>query len=132
MGAVIREETHVVGMNQQQVPNCPFCRIASGDAPSAQVYSDDQVVAFRDVRPQAPVHVLVIPRAHIAGINTPEAEQGAVLSALVRAANIIAREQGIVESGYRLVWNVGPNAGQSVFHLHLHVLGGRPMEWPPG
>jgi histidine triad (HIT) family protein len=121
-----------VGTSQPQVPNCPFCRIASGDAPSAQVYGDDQVVAFRDARPQAPVHVLVIPRAHITGVNAPEAEQGTVLSALVHGANIVAREQGIVESGYRLVWNVGPNAGQSVFHLHLHVLGGRPMGWPPG
>ena len=121
-----------MGTSQPQVRTCPFCRIVSGDSSSAQIYSDEQVVAFRDLRSQAPVHVLVIPRAHISGINAPEAEQGAVLSALVHAANSIAREQGIGESGYRLVWNVGPDAGQSVFHLHLHVLGGRPMGWPPG
>ncbi len=121
-----------MGTSQPTVRTCPFCRIVSGDAPSAQVYSDEQVVAFRDLRPQAPVHVLVVPRAHIAGVSAQAAEDGAVLGALVHAANTIAREQGIAESGYRLVWNVGPNAGQSVFHLHLHVLGGRPMGWPPG
>jgi histidine triad (HIT) family protein len=104
----------------------------AGEIPSTLVYSDEQVVAFRDVNPQAPVHVLIVPRHHIAGINTPEGEDGAILSALVRAANQIARAEGVGESGYRLVWNVGPNAGQSVFHLHLHLLGGRPLGWPPG
>lgn len=113
-------------------PTCPFCRIAAGQTPSTQVYSDEQVVAFRDLRPVAPTHVLVIPRRHIRSINSPEADDGAVLAALVRAANGIARDEGIAESGYRLVWNVGPNAGQSVFHVHLHVLGGRPLGWPPG
>jgi histidine triad (HIT) family protein len=119
-------------MSDPQGQTCPFCRIASGPASSAQVYSDEQVVAFRDMRPQAPVHVLVIPRAHISGVNAPEAERGDVLAAMVRAANIVAREQGVAESGYRLVWNVGPDAGQSVFHIHLHVLGGRRLGWPPG
>lgn len=114
------------------VPTCPFCRIAAGQTPSTQVYSDEQVVAFRDLRPVAPTHVLVIPRRHISGIDAPEAEDGAVLAMLVRAANTVARQEGIAESGYRLVWNVGPNAGQSVFHLHLHVLGGRHLGWPPG
>jgi histidine triad (HIT) family protein len=119
-------------MTVPRTENCLFCRIASGEIPSAQVYSDERVVAFRDRNPQAPVHVLVIPRAHIPGINVPEAAQGGVLSALVSAANTVARDEGIAESGFRLVWNVGPNAGQSVFHLHLHVLGGRPLGWPPG
>jgi histidine triad (HIT) family protein len=111
---------------------CPFCRIATGTLPSEQVYRDEMVVGFRDLNPQAPLHVLVIPRRHIGGINAPEAEDGALLAAMVRAANQIAREQGVAESGYRLVWNVGPDAGQSVFHLHLHVLGGRRLGWPPG
>ncbi len=111
---------------------CPFCRIASGQASSQQVYADERVVAFRDARPQAPVHVLVIPRRHVRGIDAAEAEDGELLAALIHAANAVARQEGIAESGYRLVWNVGPQAGQSVFHLHLHVLGGRPLGWPPG
>jgi histidine triad (HIT) family protein len=97
-----------------------------------QVYADETVIAFRDLRPQAPVHVLVIPRAHVRGIDAPEAENSALLPAMIHAANAVARQEGIAASGYRLVWNVGPNAGQSVFHLHLHVLGGRPLDWPPG
>lgn len=113
-------------------PSCPFCRIAAGQIPSARVYSDEQVVAFRDLRPAAPTHALVIPRRHISGINSPQAEDGALLAALIRAANTVARDAGVAESGYRLVWNVGPDAGQSVFHIHLHVLGGRRLGWPPG
>jgi histidine triad (HIT) family protein len=111
---------------------CPFCGIAAGRVPSQQIYADEHVVAFRDIRPQAPVHVLVIPRRHVRGIDAIEAEDGALLAAMVAAANAIARQEGIAASGYRLVWNVGPDAGQSVFHLHLHVLGGRPLGWPPG
>jgi histidine triad (HIT) family protein len=119
-------------MSEEYDETCPFCRIVRGVVPSHQVYSDDTVYAFRDINPGAPVHVLVVPRRHIRGINVPEAEDGAVLSALITAANTAARQEGIAESGYRLVWNVGPNAGQSVFHLHLHVLGGRRLGWPPG
>jgi histidine triad (HIT) family protein len=119
-------------MSADYEASCPFCRIATGQTPSTQVYSDEQVVAFRDARPVAPTHILVIPRRHISGIDAPEAADGALLTALVRAANAVARESGIAETGYRLVMNVGPNAGQSVFHLHLHVLGGRPLGWPPG
>ena len=113
-------------------PNCLFCRIVAGSIPSTQVYRDDDVIAFRDRNPQAPTHVLVIPRRHIAGINMPEAADGPVLAAMVRAANAVARAEGIAESGFRLVWNVGHNAGQSVFHLHLHLLGGRPLRLPLG
>ena len=109
-----------------------FARILRGEIPNKTVYEDQWALAFYDIGPQAPVHVLVIPRAHIPGIDVPEAAQGSVLSALVSAANTVARDEGIAESGFRLVWNVGPNAGQSVFHLHLHVLGGRPLGWPPG
>ena len=113
-------------------PNCLFCRIVAGSVPSTQVYRDDDVIAFRDRNPQAPTHVLVIPRRHVAGINAPEAADGPMLAAMVRAANAVARAEGIAKSGFRLVWNVGPDAGQSVFHLHLHLLGGRPLGWPPG
>src|SRR5690348_10018726 len=113
-------------------PNCLFCRIIAGSVPSTQVYHDDEAIAFRDRNPQAPTYVLVIPRRHVAGINAPEAADGPMLTAMVRAANAVARAEGIAESGFRLVWNVGPDAGQSVFHLHLHLLGGRPLGWPPG
>ena len=119
-------------MTQPFDEHCPFCRIAAGTLPSTQVYADDEVVAFRDLHPAAPTHVLIIPRRHIPDVGAAEAEDGALLVALVRAANAVARQEGIAESGYRLVWNVGPDAGQSVFHLHLHLLGGRPLAWPPG
>jgi histidine triad (HIT) family protein len=119
-------------MTQPFDEHCPFCRIAAGTLPSTQVYGDADVVAFRDLHPVAPTHVLVIPRRHVPGIAAAEAEDGALLAALVRAANAIARDLGLAESGYRLVWNWGPDAGQSVFHLHLHLLGGRRLGWPPG
>jgi len=119
-------------MSERTEQTCPFCGIVSGSIPSQRVYADERVVAFRDRNPQAPVHVLVIPRAHVRGIDEPAAEEGALLAALIHAANEIARREGIAASGYRLVWNVGPNAGQSVFHLHLHVIGGRQLDWPPG
>jgi histidine triad (HIT) family protein len=114
------------------VPGCPFCGIVAGLLPSTQVYTDSQVVAFRDRNPAAPVHVLVVPRRHISGINVPQALDGPLLAALIGAANQVAEREGISETGYRLVWNVGEAAGQSVFHLHLHLLGGRQLGWPPG
>jgi histidine triad (HIT) family protein len=126
------EHTSMSDVSDQQIASCPFCAIASGRTPSQQVYADEAVVAFRDLRPQAPVHVLVIPRVHVTGIDDPRAEDGALLASIVHAANVVARQEGIATTGYRLVWNVGPQAGQSVFHLHLHVLGGRPLGWPPG
>jgi histidine triad (HIT) family protein len=119
-------------MSERQIEGCLFCGIVAGTVPSQRVYADELVVAFRDVRPQAPVHVLVVPREHVAGIDAIGAGDGTLVLAVVRAANEIARAEGIAESGYRLVWNVGPHAGQSVFHLHLHLLGGRPLGWPPG
>src|SRR5260370_25670913 len=119
-------------MSAPEDPTCLFCRIVAGEIPSRQVYSDEQVVAFRDVNPQAPVHVLIVPRHHIAGINTPEGEDGAILSALVRAANQVARVEGVGESGYRLVWNVGPKAGQRGFPPPPHPPRGRPPGWAPG
>lgn len=119
-------------MSEPTAQHCIFCGIVAGTIPANQVYADEHVVAFRDRNPQAPTHVLVVPRQHFSGINDPAALNGELLAALVSAANEIARREGIAESGYRLVWNVGPNAGQSVFHLHLHVLGGRQLDWPPG
>jgi histidine triad (HIT) family protein len=111
---------------------CLFCRIVSGAIPSERIYEDERVIAFRDINPGAPTHALIIPRVHIADIAAPEAADGDLLKALVQAANTVAREEGLADRGYRMVWNVGPDAGQSVFHLHLHLLGGRPMAWPPG
>jgi histidine triad (HIT) family protein len=113
-------------------PHCLFCRIVAGSVPSAQLYHDDDVVAFRDLNPQAPTHALVIPRRHISGIDAVQPTDGPLLAAMVRAANVVAQAEGIAATGYRLIWNVGQDAGQSVFHLHLHLLGGRPLGWPPG
>jgi histidine triad (HIT) family protein len=111
---------------------CIFCRIAARDVPADILHASDTVVAFRDLTPQAPTHILVIPREHIVSIAQLEDRHGDVLADMFRAANHLARTEGIDGSGYRLVTNVGPDAGQSVFHLHLHLLGGRPMAWPPG
>jgi len=113
------------------VENCLFCKIAAGEIPSKIVYQDQDVVAFEDINPQAPHHVLFIPRRHIASMANLTIEDGPVLAALFIAAAKVARERGIDESGYRFVANVGPDAGQSVFHLHFHLIGGRPMGWPP-
>lgn len=113
-------------------PDCIFCKIIAGEIPSERVYADEAVYACRDINPGAPTHILILPRRHIRDIAAPEAEDGDLLRALVHAANTVAAQEGLAERGYRLVWNVGPDAGQSVFHLHLHLLGGRPMGWPPG
>jgi histidine triad (HIT) family protein len=113
-------------------PECAFCRIIAGTAPGTQTYADADVVVIRDLHPQAPVHLLVLPRRHIPSIAASEAEDGALLARLVSAANRVARESGVAEGGYRLVINTGNDAGQSVSHLHIHVLGGRHMGWPPG
>jgi histidine triad (HIT) family protein len=113
-------------------PHCAFCRVIAGELPSTQVYSDEAVVAFRDTNPQAPAHVLVVPRRHVESIALLGAEDGALLASMFTAANRVAREVGIADTGYRLVINSGRDAGQTVHHLHLHVLGGRRMSWPPG
>ena len=111
---------------------CLFCRIIAREIPSEPVYEDADVYAFRDIHPETPTHALIVPKRHITDISVAEAEDGALLVALVRAANEIARREGVASSGYRLVSNVGPDAGQSVFHLHLHLLGGRPMGYSAG
>jgi histidine triad (HIT) family protein len=112
--------------------NCIFCRIASGDIPANVVYQDDQVVAFRDLNPQAPTHVLVVPRRHVATLNDLGETDAELVGRMYLAARQIAADEGVAERGYRTVFNCNAEAGQSVFHLHLHVLGGRPMGWPPG
>jgi histidine triad (HIT) family protein len=111
---------------------CIFCRIAAREIPADILHASDTVVAFRDTNPQAPVHVLIIPKEHIVSIAAIEDRHGDVLADLFQVANHLARTEGVDATGYRLVTNVGPDAGQSVFHLHLHLLGGRPMAWPPG
>jgi histidine triad (HIT) family protein len=112
--------------------DCLFCRIVAGAVPAQVVYSDDDLLAFRDIQPQAPVHVLVVPRKHIATFGDLTDEDEGLVGRMARAAARIADDEGVGESGYRCVVNAGPDANQSVPHLHLHVLGGRPMSWPPG
>ena len=112
-------------------PDCLFCRIVAGEIPSDQVLADDDVVAFRDIAPRAPTHVLVVPRRHIADVQALTETDADVLAAIFRAIRRIAEEAGLA-NGYRVVTNVGPDAGQTVFHLHFHLLGGRTMGWPPG
>jgi histidine triad (HIT) family protein len=111
---------------------CIFCRMAEGAAPARILFADEEVVAFHDIAPRAPVHVLVIPRHHIASLSSASEDDRQILGRLLLAAAEVARRTGIAETGYRVVTNSGAGAGQSVFHLHLHVLGGRRMEWPPG
>jgi len=112
--------------------DCLFCKIINGDIPAEIVYEDDAVLAFRDINAQAPTHVLVIPRTHIATINDIQPDQGGLIGKMYLAAKQVAKQEGISESGYRTVMNCGEGAGQTVFHIHLHVLGGRSLGWPPG
>ncbi|HVZ59261.1 MAG TPA: histidine triad nucleotide-binding protein [Terriglobales bacterium] len=111
--------------------DCLFCSIVSGKIPSRKVYEDDLTFAFEDIDPKAPTHILIIPRKHVAGLKEATPEDKELIGHCNLVAAAIARERGI-EDGYRTVFNVGPGAGQSVFHLHLHLLGGRPLHWPPG
>lgn len=112
--------------------NCLFCKIADKELDSDIVYEDDHVVAFNDITPQAPHHLLIIPRKHIATINDIDETDTALLGKLFLAAKNIARQLGVGENGYRVVMNCNRDAGQTVFHLHLHFLAGRPLHWPPG
>jgi len=111
---------------------CLFCKIIAGDIPAAIVYQDDHVVAFNDINPQAPTHVLIVPRRHIATLNELTAEDDQIVGELVRRAAAIAKERGLSTGGFRAVFNTNRDAGQTVFHIHLHLLGGRAMHWPPG
>lgn len=111
---------------------CLFCRIAAGEIPADIVRSDPEVVAFRDINAQAPTHILVIPRKHIPSVDDLEESDAEVMGQLFLAAKELARQEGIADGGYRMVVNAGADAGQTVFHVHLHLLGGRGMAWPPG
>jgi histidine triad (HIT) family protein len=114
------------------VPDCLFCAIAAAEIPATIVSSNERTVAFRDINPQAPVHVLVIPRTHHANLAELAAADDSLLAAMAAHAHEVAVAEGIADDGYRVVFNTGPNAGQTVGHVHAHVLGGRPMTWPPG
>ncbi len=112
--------------------NCIFCNVAAGNTPADIVYQDDEVVAFRDIHPQAPTHILVIPRRHIATVNELDAADTQLAGRLILTAKRIAADLGFAENGYRLVMNTNRDGGQTVFHIHLHLLAGRHCHWPPG
>ena len=113
-------------------PDCLFCRIVSGEIPAELLYEDPEIIAFRDVNPQAPFHCLVIPRSHIPTLNDLRPEHTALAGRLFAVAAEIAGRHGFAETGYRVVMNCNRDGGQSVYHIHLHVLAGRPLAWPPG
>jgi histidine triad (HIT) family protein len=112
--------------------SCLFCKIVAGEIPSKRVYEDDELLAFEDIKPEAPVHLLIIPKRHIATLNEAQPGDDELLGSMMRRAAALARERGIDEAGYRTVMNCNSNAGQTIFHIHLHLLGGRRMSWPPG
>lgn len=111
---------------------CLFCQIVEGKIPAKVAFQDDDVVAFHDIDPKAPTHVLIVPRRHVTSTNDLAEADDALMGGLVRRARDIAREQGLADRGYRLVFNCGDDAGYSVHHIHLHLLGGRALGWPPG
>ena len=112
--------------------DCLFCKIIRHEIPALIVYEDDRILAFNDINPQAPTHVLVVPKRHIATLNELSPEDDQIVGELVRRAAAIAKERGISAGGFRTLFNTNREAGQTVFHIHLHVLGGRAMHWPPG
>ena len=115
-----------------KLDDCIFCKIAAGEIPSTRVYEDDSCVAFNDLSPQAPTHILIIPRDHVDSLDKADAKDEATLGHLLIAAADIARQQGFAENGYRVVINTNSDGGQTVFHLHVHLLAGRPFVFPPG
>ena len=112
--------------------SCLFCSIAAGEIPCNEIYSDEEIIAFADIQPQAPVHVLIIPRRHIAGLNDLVDSDADLVGRMLLRARTIAAKLGLSENGYRFVINCGDEGGQTVGHLHLHLLGGRQLDWPPG
>jgi histidine triad (HIT) family protein len=114
------------------IMSCLFCRIVAGEIPASKVFEDGDLLAFNDINPQAPVHVLIVPKEHVATTNDLDAGHDALVGKLVRRAAAIAAERGYAERGYRTVLNCNADAGQTVFHIHLHLLAGRPLGWPPG
>lgn len=111
--------------------NCLFCKIINGDIPADKLYEDDDIIAFRDISPQAPVHFLVIPKKHIAGPSDVGANDHDIIGKMIQKGSDIAKQEGIGD-GFRVVFNNGAKAGQTVFHIHMHILGGRDLNWPPG
>jgi len=112
--------------------DCLFCKIIAGQIPGQLVFQDDDLIAFKDINPQAPLHVLIVPRRHIATLNDLTPADDALVGSMFRAAAGLAREHGYADRGYRTVFNTNGEAGQTVFHIHLHLLGGRALAWPPG
>jgi len=119
-------------VSMKETRDCIFCKIAMNEIPAARIFENENVIAFEDINPQAPHHIVLIPRRHIATINDLKPEDGAIIGELVLAAGRIAKEKGIDRNGYRIVLNCNIDGGQTVFHIHLHLLGGRAMVWPPG
>ena len=118
--------------SNEQSADCLFCKIIAGDIPSNKVYSDDDVYAFHDINPAAPQHVLIIPKKHLTDVRSANEEDQALMGKLLLKANDLAKELGLDEKGFRYVINTGEYGGQTGFHLHLHILGGRALGWPPG
>jgi histidine triad (HIT) family protein len=114
------------------VADCLFCRIVAGQIPATIVYKDDRLIAFKDINPQAPTHMLIVPRRHVASLNELTAEDDGLVGEMIRTAAALATEHGHADRGYRVVFNTNADAGQTVFHIHLHLLAGRHMTWPPG
>ena len=114
------------------MPDCLFCRIIDREVGASIVYEDERVVAFNDINPQGPTHVLIVPRRHIATLNDLSPDDDQLVGEVVRRAAAIAKERGLANGGFRTVFNTNRDAGQAVFHIHLHLIGGRPMHWPPG
>lgn len=112
--------------------DCLFCKIAQGTIPATVIFEDNDIIAFHDIKPQAPTHLLVIPKRHIATINDTHIDDSQLLGSMILCAKNLAKNEGLSEQGYRLVFNVNSGGGQEVYHIHLHVLGGRQMTWPPG
>jgi histidine triad (HIT) family protein len=112
--------------------DCLFCKILKGEIPASIIYEDDRLIAFNDINPQAPLHALVVPKRHIASLNELSADDDALVGEMVRRAAAIAKQRGYSERGFRTVFNTNAEAGQTVFHIHLHVLAGRGLTWPPG
>ncbi len=119
-------------MSDNAVDTCIFCKLAKGQVRAEIILQDDKLIAFRDIHPQSPAHALVVPRKHITALWDTDQDDQMLLGHILLACNEVAQELGVAESGYRVVINSGPDAGQSVDHLHFHVLGGRTLQWPPG